>query len=215
MPETLRTRQHAMTRDLILDSLADLIVEDGVHDFSVQQVADRAGVSHRTVYRYFADREALLEALAARVDEEIQERGGPLTPGTAEGVAEAVVTNFGLFDELADDVVAGVILALGARIQPGTRRRRNQAFRKDLADAVDHLDEPRAEAAVALLRILGSSRVWFLLTRDLELTTPQAASAVSWAAEVLVRELRAGRGPGAPSTAGATAVASSELTEGV
>lgn len=33
--------------------MVEVILEGGLPGFSVQEVADRAGVSHRTVYRHF------------------------------------------------------------------------------------------------------------------------------------------------------------------
>lgn len=59
--------QSEKTRRAILDALAEVIVEKGGFGFSVQQVADRAGVTHRTVYNHFPSREALNDALAVHV----------------------------------------------------------------------------------------------------------------------------------------------------
>ena len=41
------------TRRAILDALAHVVVESKGFGFSVQEVADRAGVTHRTVYNHF------------------------------------------------------------------------------------------------------------------------------------------------------------------
>src|SRR5687768_8115852 len=56
------------TRAKILDALVRVVIDDGVHAFSVASVAERAGISHRTVYRHFASREELLEALSEAID---------------------------------------------------------------------------------------------------------------------------------------------------
>src|SRR5512134_923948 len=59
------------TRERILDAVVDVVTREGVHAFTVQNVANAAGVSHRTVYRHFATREALLDGL----DELLVRRG--------------------------------------------------------------------------------------------------------------------------------------------
>src|SRR5918995_3132820 len=61
------TRQR--TRRAILEAMVDVIMDaDGI-GFSVQAVADRAGVTHRTIYNHFPTREALCDAFSDYVDE--------------------------------------------------------------------------------------------------------------------------------------------------
>src|SRR5262245_46914959 len=57
------------TRRAILDATADVIVDTNGIGFSVQAVADRAGLTHRTVYNHFPTREALCEGFSQYVDE--------------------------------------------------------------------------------------------------------------------------------------------------
>ncbi|MCB1015943.1 MAG: TetR/AcrR family transcriptional regulator, partial [Acidimicrobiales bacterium] len=45
-------------------------------DFSVQGVADRCGISHRTVYRHFPTRESLLDGLVERMGAAMEAAGG-------------------------------------------------------------------------------------------------------------------------------------------
>ena len=61
------TRHTEATRKVILDAAVDLFLERQSDEFSVQEVADRAGLTHRTVYRYFPSRQELLGATAERV----------------------------------------------------------------------------------------------------------------------------------------------------
>jgi AcrR family transcriptional regulator len=59
-------------RQRIVDAAAEVFAERGLHA-SLDEIADRAGVGIGTVYRRFADREALVSALfEARVEEFLQ-----------------------------------------------------------------------------------------------------------------------------------------------
>lgn len=49
-----------------LDAALELLAEDPDAGFSLRSLAERVGVAHRALYNHFADREALLAALAAR-----------------------------------------------------------------------------------------------------------------------------------------------------
>lgn len=48
------------TRDRILQAALDLFLGQGIRKTSIDEVAERAGVTRVTVYRYFADREQLV-----------------------------------------------------------------------------------------------------------------------------------------------------------
>ena len=74
------------TRRAILEAMADVITETNGIGFSVQAVADRARVTHRTIYNYFPTREALCEAFSEYVDELLASAGG-LTEAPAISIA--------------------------------------------------------------------------------------------------------------------------------
>lgn len=48
------------TRDRILQAALDLFLRQGIRKTSIDDVADRAGVTRVTVYRYFSDRQQLI-----------------------------------------------------------------------------------------------------------------------------------------------------------
>ena len=59
----LRERLKLATRDAILDAAEAVFARDGVPGARMEDVAGAAGVAVGTLYNYFADRHALLEAL--------------------------------------------------------------------------------------------------------------------------------------------------------
>jgi AcrR family transcriptional regulator len=68
MPETSTTHapRFDRTAGAILDAAAHVLSEHGSSNTSMADVAEAAGVSRATLYRYFPDRESLLHALAAQ-----------------------------------------------------------------------------------------------------------------------------------------------------
>ena len=59
-----RTYHHGQLRDALLAGARDLLAERGADAFSLNELARRVGVSTAAPYRHFADREALLCAIA-------------------------------------------------------------------------------------------------------------------------------------------------------
>ena len=49
-------------RERIIKACRDLAVEQGLRHFTMDELAQRAGVSKRTVYRYFDSKESIIEA---------------------------------------------------------------------------------------------------------------------------------------------------------
>src|SRR5690349_16044689 len=58
-------------REAILAAALELFVERGFHGTAVPEVADRAGVGAGTIYRYFASKEALVNALYQKYKAEL------------------------------------------------------------------------------------------------------------------------------------------------
>lgn len=88
-----RTARAARTRTAIADATLSLL-EEGVLQPTAPQVAERAGVSLRSVFQHFADMEGLYSSVAARQIERVMAsvtripRDGPLHVRIAAFVAE-------------------------------------------------------------------------------------------------------------------------------
>lgn len=180
------------TRDRILDAMVDVVTRQGVHAFSVQNVANAAGVSHRTVYRHFATREALLEGLDELMERRAQQTGIVLPSLTdIVGLPSQVETGFRSFDVMRDAMRAYVMIsvALGRRVPSFDRRTR--AIEDAIAGAFPGLDRQDSREAAAVFRLLFSTRAWFHLTTDHEMTTDEAAHAVAWAMRLVIADLNA------------------------
>jgi AcrR family transcriptional regulator len=61
-----RQRRSQITRNAIFEAAAQILERDGEGGFNTNRVAERAGVSVGTLYQYFANKEAILVALAQR-----------------------------------------------------------------------------------------------------------------------------------------------------
>jgi AcrR family transcriptional regulator len=184
-----KQRQRVRTRNAILDALADVIAESGGLEFSIQQVADRAGVTHRTVYNHFPTREALRDGLEERVEELLAATGRPRpdagTPSLAS-LAPMVGDTYALFESCAPAVRASVILTLASRGPARMAKRRNDTFRKIVRQGLPvNAPVPAAEATAAV-RMFLSSIGWHVLTEHLGLSPAKAAATAKWATQALL-----------------------------
>lgn len=203
MTATLRDRQKALTRDAIVDATARLVVQRGIHGFSIDDVAELAGVSSRTLYRHFESRPALLQAIGdamaahiaqASSDEPIDDLGQ--APGLvrrrfaifaeAEWLARANAC-LAAASEQVDDDDAAPAAGLAA-----DRRVRNEEIRAMLRHEFPDLPESVLAQLFAVTRAMASVVGFHTLTsRSTGLDANEAGVAVQWALKTLIDRARA------------------------
>lgn len=181
---TIREQQKALVRDAILEALGQHVAERGLFEFSVPEIAERAGVSHRTVYNHFPSRQELLEGFSSWVAHRAAEAGATDDTSSTRRVASQVPHNFAAFDRL------GGLSEASARIDPGTappsdRADRSARFRAAVKDELPDLSAADQHALAGLVRLLGSVRAWYALTRELGVDQEAAGRVTGWAIATL------------------------------
>ena len=185
------------TRGQILRALAEVVLEGGLSDFSVQGVADRCGVSHRTVYRHFPTRESMLDGLVEQMSDAMAAAGGAAQVETVEDLPRAVARNFAMFTDHEALAKAAVRFSVGTATENKDRRQRTDAVSSAVGQLGLAADDARLVASV--LRHLSSSRTWLLL-REAGLDAVDTTTAAAWAVETLVAAVRDGRVPSTATT---------------
>lgn len=177
------------TRSAILSAAAEIFLARNGSSFSVQEVADRADVAHRTVYRHFATRADLLIATASMLGSEI---GRESAPSSVDEWISAARQRFQYIEGrlgLLGDVSAAIMAAGDSEagqplIEAGDPRWR--IFRGEFS----HLDEAEAIRAFAGLRhVLSSVSYYFLRTR-FGMPPEEASTALCETAARIVAGLR-------------------------
>lgn len=185
---SLADRKRRVTRDAVVDAVIEAIRDQGI-DFSVQDAADRAGVTHRTVYRYFESRQSLVDAVAERYGSWLAEHGIEELD-TIEDVLVRIESLFGLFDQNPDIVRAHAMHVLTGGRRAALSDRRTERYRRTLEASLPHLAPDEVEPLFAICRTLAGSLGWYLLTSQFGLTGEQSGRAVRRVVEVVFADLR-------------------------
>ena len=69
---TLKEKKANFTRDLLIDSAIELVQEEDISELSFKSISNHAGVSERTMFRYFENRDAFLNQLTVRMHAQLQ-----------------------------------------------------------------------------------------------------------------------------------------------
>ena len=181
--DDLRTAQVAETRRRISQAVLDVLARDGAAHLSFPSVAEQAGVSLRTVYRHFPNKEALL--------------AGGLVHGSEEAtvafpVGTRMVGNLREFlpmlgSELVrnrDAVHAMHATPTGVTMRAARQRARLEEAKAALAGERPELTADQRTRVAMLATVLMSSHVLFDLL-DLGLDVEGAADVVAGAIEAI------------------------------
>jgi AcrR family transcriptional regulator len=184
------TRHTDATRRVILDAAVDLFLERQGDEFSVQEVADRAGLTHRTVYRYFPSREELLGATAERMAPAVVDQRFVEVETVEEWIA-ALGSHFAHTEanlELVRRVVARLFTSEDGRLFGQDLRERDthrwQVFRRQFP----RLPELDAQQTFAALRHLMSSTSYVLYRLRFGMSPAEATEAIQNAATQIVEQ---------------------------
>ncbi len=131
-----RTARRDRNRELVLDAVIELFTENPLEP-NASEVANRSGVSLRSVYRYFEDRDDLVRAAIARH----AERLAPLfeLPGLGEGALDARITRFvqqrlRLYEGAASTARAALLRAPGNHLLREQMDRTRELLRRQMHD---------------------------------------------------------------------------------
>jgi AcrR family transcriptional regulator len=100
---------HGDARNAFLRAALQLVDERGIHGFSLREAARVVGVSASAAYRHFADKEALLAALAAEGDAgmaDAMRRAGAEARGGRDGVEGVIAELWAYAGAIVDFALA-------------------------------------------------------------------------------------------------------------
>ena len=188
---TRRREQAAETRARIVTAGEELLRSSSIRDWgalTVRAVAERAGVSERTVYRQFGDQRGLRDAVMRRFEEEAGvdldhvrlDDVGDLTARILAHVAAYPLEPRPLLDPTLVDA---------------NRRRRDALLAAVVAETEVWAPEERA-AVAGVLDLLWSVAPYERLVLDWEVDSERAIRTVTWVIELVTRALREGDRPG-------------------
>jgi AcrR family transcriptional regulator len=174
--------QAELVRARILDGVARLL-DDG-EELTFARVAAAAGVSERTVYRHFTNRDALMAAVYAWANDRIGFTGR--LPSTGAEMIDMVRHVFPGFDTVAPVVDELLRSTEGRRARLGELDARRGAALAVVGDAAPALDPTTQRHVAAVVQVLGTAAVWQALRDFWDMDGAEAGAAVGTVIDLLL-----------------------------
>jgi AcrR family transcriptional regulator len=172
-----RQQAAAATRERIIDAGSRLVREFPTwnwDELTFRAVAERAGVSERTVYRHFPSERHLHDAIMSRLEEEA---GIAYEDVDLDNLAEVTARHFASLGRFA--IKDSIGTPQGSAFV-GAEAKRHNALDRAVGSRATHLTDIQRRALAGLLDVLWSPTTYERLIGPWELDKGQAVGAVQW-----------------------------------
>jgi AcrR family transcriptional regulator len=186
-PTTLRERKAELVRGAVLDAAITLLETTDLDDLSMARIAESADVSLRTLYRYFPDRAALLQAAGEHLYSSL---GVPFDITGPEQISVSLLEAGRRLSTRPELTRALVRTTAGRAARSGVRGQRVSAISSALEPVTSRLDPETARRSAAVIAHLCSAASWVIIAEDSGLEDADAQQAVAWAIDRLVSSLQ-------------------------
>ena len=179
---SLREQQRAVTRDRIITALSELI-ESHHHplDVTMAGVAEQAGVSEPTLYRYFPTKRDLFAALGSNL---YRKTTAGVAPSNLDELVEFLPALYRQFAEMEATTRWNLAAPKDEAVRPGATER-FPILREAMSTTLEGLSPAEANAFLRGLLLLTSPTSLLYWQDYLDITVDEAAETASW----LIRRL--------------------------
>jgi AcrR family transcriptional regulator len=180
----LRAEQAEQTTARILRAAVGLLGEGDATDLAMAEVAERAGVSVRTVYRSFATKDELLDGVIDWINAHLNRTTGanPQTRRDFETTTADVVEELFRIEPLLRALFA---TAAGRASHQRTSSGRQAVMRNAYATEIEGLDDDEARRLLAVLHLVASSSGALFMKDYWDLPPEDIGRVIEWAIRVL------------------------------
>jgi len=178
---SVREHQRAVTRDRIVTALGELIANQHPLDVTMAAVAEEAGVSEPTLYRYFPTKRDLFAALGSDL---YRQTTAGVTPSNLDELIEFLPKLYEQFAEMEATTRWNLAAPEDEVVRP-TVTERLPILRKALSDTLEDLTEAESDALLRGVLLLTSPTSLLYWQDYVGIAVDEAAETARW----LIRRL--------------------------
>jgi AcrR family transcriptional regulator len=181
---SLRDQQTQLTRDLIVTAFVTELEANPASEPGMQEIAAKAGVSTRTVYRHFPGRQDLINAVADWITE--HRFGAIRLPENLDELPQIFREASKQFGRQPLTVRAVASSAIGYSVGSGPRNRRHEAVHRAVVEEMPEAAEAERRRLEAVLACLSSMPAWVIMHDEMGLNPTEVGDAGAWALQILI-----------------------------
>ncbi len=185
-----RATQSSKNQTTIVEALVELLAEKKGGEVQIQEIAEKTGLTTRTIFRFFKDKKTLHEAMDTYLM-------SYLNAGSRQ-LNELDFVDFGrnavrLFEEHEAITLAYVLSPLGKDARELFRKKLNKLMISKITEEYKIKQTAENSAKMAMIANLVNAKVWYDLKSEHELSGKQIEETIGWGLETLLEALSRGQ----------------------
>ncbi len=181
-----RAAKSEKTETNIIEALVALLVERRGGDVAMEEVAQKTGISQRTIFRFFKDKETLHKAMDDYLLSYLAASGEQLQTLNFVGFGKNA---FLLFDRYEALTMAYVLSPFGKEARALFRKKLNQAMIAKIAAERGLELTPMRLRRLALVTSLINAKIWYDIKADYGFSGEDMGEAIEWALNALLEKV--------------------------
>ncbi len=181
-----RAGKSAETQKAILESLVQLLVEKKGGEFTFEELAERTGISERTIFRFYGNKEELHRELSAYLMSYL--KVGMEKIGVMD-IATFAKDSFELFDRHEPLMLAYIYSSFGQEARKLFREKLNATIiEKILSEKPVEMNEANKKKIAVIVSMI-NAKIWHDIKTDFGFSGQQMGDSIAWAVRSLIRSL--------------------------
>lgn len=181
-----RTAKSSRTQTEIIEALVHLLAERRGGEVQIQEIADKTGITKRTIFRFFKDKKSLHEAMDEYLLSYLSAGTRQLDAFNFVGFGKNVIK---AFEENQSISIAYVLSPLGQEARHLFRKRMNQLMMEKIAAEKNIKITKENFPRLALIVNLVNAKIWYDLKTEHNLSGNEIEAAMGWGLETLLKEI--------------------------
>ena len=181
-----RSAKSEQTEKNIIQALVALLVERRGGEVAMDEIAQKTGISERTIFRFFKDKKTLHQAMDEYLFSYLQ--------ASAEQMQALDFVGFGknaylLFDRHESLTMAYLLSPFGQEARTLFRKKLNQAMVTKIAAEKKLEVTPERLRRLALITSLVNAKIWYDIKTDFGFSGAEMSQSVEWALTTLLEKV--------------------------
>ncbi len=183
---TLRAQKSDHTTVQIIETYVHMLAAAKGSEVQIQDLALKAKVSERTIFRFFKDKKALHEATDSYIQRYLQSSLQLIEKNSFLGFVQK---SFLLFEEHHDLMLAYMFSPYGIKARTVFRKQLNEILISQILKEKKLKLSKQNKHKLSVIVSLVNVKIWYDLKNDFKMTSPEISQSMSWAIESLLDQL--------------------------
>lgn len=179
-----RAAKSEQTEKNIIEALVALLVDRRGGEVSMQEIAEKTGITQRTIFRFFKDKQTLHQAVDKYLFRYLEASAQQMQAMDFVGFGKNA---FSLFDKHQALTMAYVLSPFGQEARALFRKKLSQAMIHKISQERKLELTPKRLRRLALVTSLINAKIWYDIKSDFGFSGEEMGDSVEWALNTLLK----------------------------